>query len=98
MKYLQALALCQKLPKFCRNSALIFIGKIKKMGKVKITQKVKTKPVIIKMTRAIKPKIREKIKKAIFSKISECSPASLSFFQGEKRVFNRSGIEKALKA
>lgn len=55
-------------------------------------------PKAMRMTRATNPKTREKIAKTNFSKNPAFLPASLSFFQGEKRVFKRSGIEKALKA
>jgi len=70
----------------------------KNIGKVKIIRKVNKKPIIIKIIRVIKPKIRENKEKTIFSKKENLDPAPLSIFQGKKRVFKSNGIEKALKA
>src|SRR3989344_2496001 len=87
-----------KLPKFCKDSLVIFIGKNKKSGKVKITKIVNTKPNAIRKMRATNPNTLEIIKKATFSIKTYCCPVILSIFHGENKVFIKIGIENTLKA
>jgi len=76
----------------------MLIGSMRNMGKVKIITIVKMRPKIIRITRATKPKTLENMAKTNFSKKERWPPALPSIFQGESKVFNKRGMEKALKA